>query len=631
MCGINGIVRHRYDETLESQVQRMNDLIIHRGPDDSGVFLELGESSVCMGMRRLSIIDLSTGSQPMYNDDKTLVIVFNGEIYNYRQLRAALEREGVRFITSSDTEVILRLYEKHGSGAFSRLDGMFAFSIYDKRRQKIVVARDYFGEKPLYYYRNGERFLWASELKSIAAVLGKDNLAISNTALNLYFQLSYIPEPFSIYEDVFKLERNTVLEYDILSKTITKSVIERAGSRDYHGISEREAEGVCFDLVFNSVQSRSVADVPLGAFLSGGVDSSIVSWCLSQQRRQKIDTFSIGFKNKLFDESKKSQTVAGLINSSHHEFIIDEDDIRESIDRILLNFDEPFADSSALVSYLVANKTASRVKVALTGDGGDEAFGGYNKYYMGMFNRVITKTLDPKFLRLMKRALSPLLRTKVDNRGFRFKLRKLLDSIDYSDDFYYNIISLGFSGSDLKSILRDNIPTVLRETYKNKIGDTGSGLKAFRLIDQYLSLSGDMLVKVDRTSMLSSLECRAPFLNTGIWDFVNQLPEGFLIKRLDKKHLLKRAFEKYFPRGFFDLPKQGFAVPAGDWLRGSLRPELAGYTETGFLNRQNIFNTEHIQRLVRDHLDQREDNTFKVWVFFCFQKWYAFNILQILQ
>jgi asparagine synthase (glutamine-hydrolysing) len=629
MCGINGIIHHDLDDKIEIKIRQMNDAIIHRGPDDSGVFSETGEISIAMGMRRLSIIDLITGAQPMYNKDNSIVIVFNGEIYNFKSLKRSLEENGVSFHTNSDTEVILKMYETHGIESFSFLDGMFAFSIYDRNRNKVIIARDFFGEKPLYYYKTPSTFYWASELKSIINITDRHNLTISETGLNLYFQLTYIPAPYTIYENIFKLEPNTVLEYDLSTQKIKLASIKQpAEETDYTGISEKAAMKICFEKVFDSVVSRSVSDVPIGTFLSGGVDSSIVSWCLAKNSRQKINTFSIGFENKKFDESGKARTVANLIDSNHHEFIVGEKDLYEQIDRILLNFDEPFADSSALATYLVANKTSSLVKVALTGDGGDEVFGGYNKYYMGKINAGFTGILNPKIFLLLKKCILPLLKTSTDNRGIRFKLKKLINTIDYDENFYYKIISLGFSEVELKEILINFQQDTLIQSYKNKTGLPGKCLEDFRLIDKHISLEGDMLVKVDRTSMFTSLECRAPFLNRELWDFADQLPEHFLIRKTDKKHILKKAFEQYFPSNFFEKPKQGFGVPVGDWLRNSLNNDLSGYIIPDLLRKQHVFNEEQIRSLVLNHLSGKEDNTFKVWTFYCFQKWYYQTYLQ---
>lgn len=628
MCGINGIIKHLSTSSeIQEILENMNQKIIHRGPDDDGFFVEQNEDcTIGLAMRRLSIIDLSTGKQPQFAADNNLVIVFNGEIYNYQTLKKELELQGVSFSTSSDTEVILKLYQYHGKQAFAKLDGMFGLAIYDKRSQQVLIARDFFGEKPLYYYHSEKELIWASELKSIISVLNFKP-QIDKEALNLYFQLTYIPTPFTIYQGIKKLEANKLLIYDLKAKNTHIEVIEQTHKK-YKIDDFEQAKELTKNLVTASVHSRSIADVPLGTFLSGGVDSSIVSLLLAQNSSQKINTFSIGFDKKSFDETDKSRIVAQQIGSNHHEFIIGENDMKDSIDAILMNFDEPFADSSSLPTYLVAKKTADYVKVALTGDGGDEVFGGYNKYYMGKMNHLYTRFVPEFVHQSFSKIANPLLTTSDDKRGKRFKAKRLLNAINYQGDFYYNIISLAFQQQELSDLfLSDYQKTEVLQFYKNLIQNKASTLHEFREIDRYLSLEGDMLVKVDRTSMLASLESRAPFLNKTLWDFTNSVPDAYLMKGWDKKHLLKKAFEDQFPTDFLNKSKQGFGVPVGDWLRGHLRPELERFVETDFLQKQEIFNVSFIHQIVQNHFSGKVDNTFRIWAFFCFQKWYAQNYM----
>jgi asparagine synthase (glutamine-hydrolysing) len=624
MCGINGVLALK-KISLSKEINSMNDSIIHRGPDDQGTFTEENENySIALGMRRLSIIDLKQGKQPIFTEGNTMVIVFNGEIYNFQLLRKELIDKGVSFKTKSDTEVVIKLYELYGVDSFAMLDGMFAFSIYDKKLNKVFIARDFFGEKPLYYSKDDDNFIWSSELKSIIKIRPSQP-AINKKSLNLFLQLTYIPAPYSIYENIYKLEANHYLEFDCSSFSFEIHKIEQS-FQTYSKLSKPEAKKITHDLVQQSVVSRSISDVPLGTFLSGGVDSSIVSLCLSQNSSKKIETFSIGFDKKSFDETDKSRTVAKLINSNHHEFIVSEKDFTSNIDEIILNMDEPFADSSALASYVVSDITKNHVKVALTGDGGDEVFGGYNKYYMGNLNynytNIIPLTIHKKFVALLEN----LLKNKDDKRGYRFKINRLLKAINYNGDFYYSIISLGFQPSELKEILTaaNYIQSVFSH-YKNILERQPTTLTDFRNIDKMISLEGDMLVKVDRTSMLNSLECRAPFLNKEIWNFTSQLPEDFLIKGWDKKHILKEAFKHYFPKNFLNKSKKGFEVPVGDWLRADLKNELISYIDKRFIEEQNIFQFEVVFKMVHNHLSRKIDNTFRVWTFYCFQKWYSQN------
>jgi asparagine synthase (glutamine-hydrolysing) len=632
MCGINGIIAktNRNKNEISVILNKMNDLIIHRGPDEDGVFSEAKDKfSVGMGMRRLSIIDLTSGKQPIFSDDKQIVIVFNGEIYNYKVLKSKLESEGVNFNTSSDTEVILKAYEKYGVESFKWLDGMYGFSIYDKHINKLFIARDFFGEKPLYYTHTDKEFIWASELKSIVNTIDfKPN--ISKKGLNLYFRLTYIPAPHTIYENIFKLEANHYLEYDLDAHQTSIHKINAEPKPKATDISFEDAKAKIKELVYHSVDTRSIADVGLGTFLSGGVDSSIISLCLSQTTEKKIDTFSIGFKKASYDETDKSRVVAKIINSNHHEFIIDENDLKNNIHDILVNFDEPFSDTAALPTHLLSEKTREHVTVALTGDGGDEVFGGYNKYYIGKMNKSYT-SIVPKGLHKTILGLSnKYLFDKDDTRGKKFQINKLLNAINYNGDFYWDIISLANTSNQISEIISpDYHVDNLFQEYKDIFGNQKiESLTDFRLVDKILSLEGGMLAKVDRTSMMTSLECRAPFLNKDLWEFTNTLPENYLMKGWNKKYILKEAFRDQFPDEFLEKSKSGFGSPTGDWLRQSLKKELESYIEPNMLKAQGIFNIEFITKLVQDHLESKKDSTFRVWSYYCFQKWYKFNFMK---
>lgn len=631
MCGINGLIDKTKinKDSMASVLNAMNNLIIHRGPDEDGVFAEQnGKYTVGMAMRRLSIIDLSSGKQPIFSDDKQIVIVFNGEIYNYKTIKSRLVSEGVTFNTTSDTEVILKAYEKYGVESFQWLDGMYGFSIYDKKINKLFIARDFFGEKPLYYTQNDNQFLWASELKSIIKTIDyKPN--ISKKGLNLYFRLTYIPAPHTIYEGIHKLEANHYLEYDFESFQFSIHKINHEPAPKTADISFEDAKAKTKELVYNSVDSRSIADVGLGTFLSGGVDSSIVSLCLSQATDKKIDTFSIGFKKASYDETDKSRVVAKMLDSNHHEFIIDEDDLKHNIHEILVNFDEPFSDTAALPTHLLSEKTREHVTVALTGDGGDEVFGGYNKYYIGKMNKRYTSVVPKALHKTIAKLSNKYLINKDDTRGKRFQINKLLNAINYEGDFYWDIISLANTSKLLSEIMQDDYyDSDLFQEYKEVLGKQKiESLTDFRLVDKILSLEGGMLAKVDRTSMLTSLECRAPFLNKSIWEFTNTLPESYLMKGWNKKYILKEAFRDQFPQDFLEKGKSGFGSPTGDWLRQSLRKELESYIEPEMLKKQGIFKVDVITKLVQDHLDSKKDSTFRVWSYYCFQKWYKFNFL----
>lgn len=626
MSGITGCIVKKEDNNDWSLLKKMNQAIKHRGPDKEILFKQKHDDlTVGMSMRCLSFQSPQNEEESLYIGDENNAVVLDGSIFNSKILRVDLEIKGYRFLTNSDTELILKLYECYGVESFAMLEGMYAFSVYNKSQNKLLIVRDFFGGKPLYYYKNGENLFWGSELKSIISILDKKP-QINKLALNLYFQLTYIPAPYTIYESVFKLEPDRYIEYDLNELFIEEKILNRKVEYSDHDLSnKRKAIEIVHEKVMDSVASRIIPNVSMGSFLSGGVDSSIVSYCLAQQTNKKIDTFSIGFDKKSFDETDKSRVVAGIINSNHHEFIIGEKDLYEDLDAVLLNFDEPFADSSALPSYLVAKKTKTEVNIAMTGDGGDEVFGGYNKYYMGRLNQLYTNLMFKGGHSLIKKTSDLILQTKDDNRGYRFKLRRLINAVNYEGQFYYGIISLGYGEEELNSILNHSYTyTNPLELYKTRVPNPKS-IHDFRAVDLMLSLEGDMLVKVDRTSMLSSFECRSPFLNRELWELANQIPQNYLINGWDKKHILKEAFKQYFPNGFLDKSKKGFGVPVGDWLRGVLREELESYIDVAFLNKQGIFSVDNIIQIVKDHLSGKVDNTFRVWTYFCFQKWYKHN------
>jgi len=630
MCGVNGIIRrpgfeNTLDDNLLMQVNAMNNAIIHRGPDDDGLY---SDGQVAFGMRRLSIIDLSHGKQPIFNEDKTVVITFNGEIYNFKELRHDLENKGLRFSTHSDTEVILKLYEVYGEDCVSFLDGMFAFSIHDKKKNQVFIARDRFGEKPFYYAKTGEGIVWASELKSIIG-LWPELKVISKSALNVYLALSYIPAPLTIFEDVHKLKAGHTLLIDTqtLEFEIKKYWDIDLDRKTSQTISYEEAKQHIKELLFKSVERRMIADVPLGVFLSGGVDSSIIASIMAKLSMQKIKTFSIGYTNKRYDESDRARQVAAHIGSEHHEYILDYKEILKDLDRIILNYDEPFADSSSLPSYFVSYKAADKVTVALTGDGGDEVFGGYNKYLLHTYGEAYKKKV-PALVRnhVVKPILSTSLFRGKDSKSKLSKIRKMIESIQ-SDTLtnHLNIIALGFKQPDLEKLLQKEHRLDYKEVLKAHIEfpeQEMDKIKLARYVDKETSLEGDMLVKVDRASMLCSLECRSPLLDHRLMEYTYLLPDEYLLQGNNKKRILKDAFCDLLPEGFFDAPKSGFEVPVSYWLRNELKSDLIETLSDKNLNLHKYFNAAFVSKLMSEHLDKNIDHGAQLWTLFCFQKWY---------
>lgn len=623
MCGINGLIYKAPDMKGAAVINTMNDCIVHRGPDDDGLYNY--QDSVYFGMRRLAIIDLETGKQPIANEDGSMVIVLNGEIYNYRELRDSLIAKGVRFKTHSDTEVVLRLYEMYGVEMMNMLNGMFAFSIHDHAKGIVFIARDRFGEKPLYYTADKNRFVWASELKSIVKEY-PDLKEIDESVLRMYLALTYIPAPHTIYKNIVKLKPASYIIVDTsdLSYSLA-SYWDVAPDPARFNSNYKLAKAELKQLVFDSVEKRMVADVPVGVFLSGGVDSTIVASIMASISSKKIKTFTVGYKDKRYDESQRANQIARHIGSEHYVYQLDYSEILDDLDKIILNYDEPYADSSCLPTYFISKKTSEQVKVALTGDGGDEMFGGYNKYLLQTYGRLYQKLMPSYFSKQIPGLLQKIAGARTDSKSKVTKAIKMFESLKADAvGNHLNIIQLGFRGESLDQLMSStgkNVNEMLRNLFVIP-GQINTGLKKARYIDKEISLEGDLLVKVDRASMLTSLECRAPFLDQSIIDFSFNIPDNFLIKGNNKKRILKDTFEYLLPQGFFNAPKSGFEIPVGSWMRKELFEEVHTTLSQDNLDKHGYFNYAYVKNLLNEHDLGHIDHSFKLWTLFCFQKWY---------
>lgn len=623
MCGIYGFLSKKY---TQAQLETATNSLEKRGPDASGYYFK---SPLGLGHRRLSVIDLSSGGQPMFSEDKNIVIVFNGEIYNFQSIKKELAILGCNFLTSSDTEVIIKAYQAWGlQGCLDKLEGMFAFALWDEKLLKLFVVRDRYGEKPLYYTSNKEGFFFASELKALKEHYSKEKL--SKTALNLFFSLSYIPAPHTIYKDVFKLQPGNYLEienngeYKIKKFYDLKSVVQKNHNnliKDYE-----QAKKELRQLLFASVEERMISDVPLGSFLSGGIDSSIVSAIMAKLSDQPIKTFSIGFKEKEYDESERAALVANHIGSEHTLHILGHEDLLAVVDETLAYFDEPFGDSSAIPSMMVAKKAREKVTVVLTGDCADELFGGYEKYlgkhYADKYNSY------PNVLKaIFETGVKFVPHTNYTNHTLR-KVKKVIKAASLTpENRYLSLSSLGFQKTEKNDLLNDSFQEdVSIEILKqfNSLGISDELTQTF-YSDIHLVLEGDMLAKVDRACMINSLEARVPFLDSKIVDFSFKLPHEFKIQGTNKKRILKETFSDLLPEETMNFSKKGFGIPIRLWFQNELKTELLDLLNKELLQLQNIFNLEYIQKLIDEHMSNQENHASKLWQLYVFQKWYNKN------
>lgn len=620
MCGINGHIQFKNTkspEEMQDLVHRMNEQIIHRGPDHEGLY---SDEHCALGMRRLSIIDLQGGNQPIWNEDHTKVIVFNGEIYNYRELKEKLISKGHIFQTETDTEVIIVAYDEYGADCFDMLEGMFALAIYDTKEKIWIIARDRAGEKPLYYYTDNDSFSFASELKSLSRT-GLINKKIDVSALSTYFQLTYIPAPKTIYENVFKLMPGsflTISESGEIKESKYWTLLPHGDIERYHDYTY--CRKALRHKLFKSIERCMISDVPLGAFLSGGFDSSIVVGIMSHISNKPINTFNIGFKEKQFDESELAEIVAKKNNTHHTKLMLDWDEVLKDIDHVLENIDEPFADSSLIATYAVSRLTKQHVTVALTGDAGDELFAGYDKYLGNYYGEKYRKI--PGILR--KGIIEPIISKLPYDKTITRKLKKVITTAQMDDlSRAIWLMSLGFKDYELIKLCRNadtESLSFIRDQYE--LLDSADIQTRTQYVDFLTVLEGDMLTKVDRASMLTSLETRVPMLDKNLIELAFNLPTEYKISGKRRKIILKETFRDLLPNELFSAPKHGFGVPIGKWIEYDLRTQLNKYLSKDFIGNQGLFDFNYINSLVNDHMNHKSNRYSELWTFFVFQNWY---------
>jgi len=620
MCGICGIFEFERQTDIPAEVvHRMNQTMIHRGPDDGGVFVGPG---IGFGHRRLSIIDLAGGHQPMSNEDGTVWVLLNGEIYNYPELRAELLQRGHKFATKSDTEAIVHLYEDYGEDCFTRLRGMFAIAIWDPKKRKVVLARDRVGKKPLFYAADGSRILFGSELK---ALLAGDSISreMDDQALSDYFSFGYIPAPKTIYRSVRKVMPGHYLVASASGVRETRywdlsfRRVEERGETDW---GERLRHELC-----EATRVRLMSDVPLGAFLSGGIDSSAVVAMMSHLMRRAVTTCSIGFNEEKYNEAEYAFQVSKLFSTDHHVETVEPDAV-DIVDKLAWHFDEPFADSSAIPTYYVSKIARRYVTVALGGDGGDESFAGYRRYKLDYYENQLRNRVPASLRRSVFGPLGhwypPLAWAP---RVFRAK--STFQSLSRSPlEGYFNSISY-FRPDDKHRLFTadfrarlDNYESmdVFREYYDR--ADTEDPLSKIQYVDIKTYLTDDILTKVDRASMAVSLEVRAPMLDHKFLELAATIPSNLKLRNGTGKYILKKALEPTLPAAILYRQKQGFAIPLGDWFKRELKDmayQVIVETTDGILEQR------FLKMIWDQHQNGSHDRSALLWATLMFRKWQA--------
>jgi len=655
VCGITGFwdSTHQFRADDAAAVLRcMTCAIRHRGPDDEGYFQDAA-AGIALGHRRLSVIDLSPeGHQPMASASGRFVMVYNGEVYNHRSLRQELAGAGAAFRGHSDTEAMLAAIEHWGlDEALQRFIGMFAFALWDRRERTLSLVRDRLGIKPLYYGWVGRRFVFASELKAVTAMPGFDN-AIDRDALCLLLRHNYIAAPHSIYRGLRKLEPGTVLTLGTadMSRASADAAmlsantrafwsardVAAAGLADRLRLSDREAIDELDRLLRDAVALRMEADVPLGAFLSGGIDSSLVVALMQVQSRRPVQTFSIGFREKGYDEAMHARAVAKHLGTEHHELYVTAQDALDVVPKLPGMFDEPFSDSSQIPTFLVAQMARRNVTVSLSGDGGDELFGGYRRYFAG---RKIERALGsmpialqhgaarslsrrPGFYEAMLAGANACLPSRLKMRRPRAKVAVLARMLEAgSQDERYRLM-MSHNRHPMEVVLQASEPLLSIGNPVNAM-HAGGVIERMMFNDLVTYLPGDILAKVDRASMAVSLEARVPLLDHRVVEFSWRVPIEQKVRNGRGKWLLRQVLDRYVPRRLMERPKQGFGVPIGAWLRGPLRDWAETLLDERRLREEGYFEPGHVRQLLDNHLSGNANEGARLWDVLMFQAWLA--------
>jgi asparagine synthase (glutamine-hydrolysing) len=616
VCGIAGIAS-RSGAADPERMRAMSATLVHRGPDSDG---HLVDGPVGLAARRLSIIDLETGDQPIANEDGTVHVVQNGEVYNYRELRTGLEHAGHRFATQSDTEVLVHLYEEHGDGFAERLRGMFAVAVWDARQQRLVLARDPFGIKPLYYRLNADGLAFASELRALPR--GEIDL----DALEAFLAFNSVPGPYSIFREVRKLLPGHLLIWEDGEARVSRFARPApVPASDVRREAEDELAEELRARLRDSVRAHLIADVPVGVLLSGGVDSSTLAALAAQESSEPVHTFSIGFEERSFDELDDARAVAQLYGTRHEELVL-RPDAALLLPALADAFDEPFADSSALPTYLVSELAARHVKVALSGEGGDELFGGYYTYAADLLALRVGR-LAPLARPLVERLPSSSRRASLDYKAKRFVRAADLAPLERHHawkEIFSPEARAELLGSDPLSVSRLDPVDLLRSRFAETEG--AELLTRLQDVDLGTYLVDDLLVKTDRASMAHSLEARVPYLDPLVAGLAQALPTRLKVSGLRKKRLLRKAAAPLLPRRIVYGRKRGFSIPAAAWLRGELEPFARDVLSPETLRRQAFFQPATVTRLLDRHVAGKEDLSRQLWGLLAFTLWYERHV-----
>lgn len=622
MCGIAGIIGNEADVKVET-VRRMCQTIVHRGPDDEGIYVN---GSVGLGMRRLSIIDVAGGHQPVHNEDRSVWVVFNGEIYNFPELRPELEKRGHRFYTQTDTEVIVHLYEEYGADCVQKLRGMFAFAIYDERNRQLVLARDRLGIKPLYYAINNGRLLFGSEIKAILAAAPELEKIDPQGTLG-YFHFGYIPDPLTAFTDIKKLPPGYVAEFAD-GKLATRAYWDLPQFDTRTPCSEEEILNELERLLAEAVQIRMISDVPLGALLSGGVDSSIVVALMARSSGKPVKTFTIAFGNEDYNEAQHARLVAERFRTEHHELLV-EPNILETLEHLTHMLEEPFADSSMIPTFHVCQMARKYVTVALSGDGGDEFFAGYDRYRIN-YQRRFFEIIPSIIRRLYRERIYPMLPCGMYGRNFTYNVslpsnERYLDMLTFLPglDREFSILTEDFRSLAQKSA--DPLDTFRDYFERVPVVDR---LSCMQYLDAKTYLTGDILTKVDRMSMATSLEARVPLLDHVLAEYVTSLPPRWKLQGNKQKYILKKLAERLgVPPQVLYRPKQGFALPLGHWLRGELKEDLLNILLEPRTLQRGYLQERSVRNLLKEHLSGRRNHSGNIWLLLIFELWHR-NFLE---